>query len=77
MTRNLVSDPTRPDTDIVARWRKSKAPTFSAPDPYPTIEGSSPRAFAVPESDLAWMMLEIERLRAAIEGLVTMDGGRH
>lgn len=80
MTQYLVSNPKLATSDLVARWRAWKngenriAP--SAPAPFVRIPGDG-RDYAVSERDLVWMMMEIERLRSAIEGLVTMDGGRH
>lgn len=61
--------------DLVKRWRAWKS--GQGEPPLPQIDGSRPPVYAISEHDLTWAMLEIERLRKAIEGLVKMDGGRH
>lgn len=79
MPQYLVSSPTLSTPDLVVRWRAWKngvnriAP--AAPAPFERAPGQG-RDYIVPEHHLVWMMLEIERLRAAIEGLVKMNGGR-
>lgn len=78
MTQYLVSSPTLPPDDLVVRWRawKNHQNGIGAPSTAPFTFDATTRTYTISEGDLVWMMLEIERLRAAIEGLVTMDGGR-